>query len=65
MAYVQAKMRERVFVKLPEEWAEFLDDDLKEWCGIPLLLLRALYGYTFSGKFLWEDQAERLRQEIS
>jgi hypothetical protein len=33
---------------------------LQPYIGVPLLLLKALYGYTFSGKFLWEDQADFL-----
>ena len=54
MAYVQATMRERVFAQFPAYWAEFLPDELKPWIGRPLLLLKALYGYTYSGKFLYE-----------
>jgi len=33
---------------------------LKDYCGVPLLLLKALYGYTFSGKFLYGEQEEFL-----
>jgi hypothetical protein len=33
---------------------------LKPYCGVPLLLMKALYGYTFSGKFLYEEQEEFL-----
>jgi hypothetical protein len=54
-------MRERVFVILPEYWAEFLPEEYQEWLGKPLLLEKALYGYTYSGKFLYEDIAEHLR----
>ena len=57
-AFLQAHMRERLFVELPKYWAPHLPEDLKGYCGRPLLLLKALYGYRLSGKFLWEDQAE-------
>jgi Reverse transcriptase (RNA-dependent DNA polymerase) len=58
MAYLQVKMRERVFVKFPDYWAEHVPENLRKYCGRPLRLLRALYGYTYSGKFLFEEQAE-------
>ena len=60
MAYLQVDMKERVFVKLPDYWAAHMPDDLKDYCGVPLLLLKALYGYAFSGKFLYEEQEEFL-----
>ena len=61
MAYVQTTLRhERVFVKFPAFWKDYVPDELKSYIGRPLLLLKALYGYTFSGKLLWEDQAEFL-----
>jgi hypothetical protein len=37
-----------------------MPDNLKAYCGVPLLLLKALYGYTCSGKFLYEEQEEFL-----
>jgi len=37
-----------------------MPDDLKAYCGVPLLLLKALYGYTFSGKFFYKEQEEFL-----
>ena len=39
----------------------FLPEKYIEWLGKPLLLERALYGYTYSGKFLYEDIAEYLK----
>jgi hypothetical protein len=57
MAYLQVKMKEQVFIKFPEFWAQHLPDNLKPYCGVPLRLLKALYGYTYSGKFLFEEQA--------
>jgi len=61
MAYVQAKMKGRVFAIIPDEWKELLPEELHKWCGRPLRLLKALYGYTFSGRLLYDDQAEFLR----
>jgi hypothetical protein len=63
MAYLQARMRERVFVIMPEGWKKYLPEDLHKWIGRPLLLLKALYGYTFSGKFLYEEIAEFLTSQ--
>ena len=61
MAYVQTTMREeRAFVKIPAFWKYYVPTELQPYIGVPLLLLKALYGYTFSGKFLWEDQADFL-----
>ena len=63
MAYVQTVMKERVIVMLPIELQEFVPDNIKSWFGVPLLLKKALYGYTFSGKLLYEEQAEFLESE--
>ena len=63
LAYLQADMRERVFVKFPDAWKYHLPEHLHKWIGRPLRLRKALYGYNYSGKFLYEDQAEFLRQE--
>jgi hypothetical protein len=62
MAYVQASMKGRVFAIMPEHWKELLPIELHKWIGRPLLLLKALYGYTFSGKLLYEEQAEFLEK---
>ena len=63
LAYLQANMRERVFIKFPDGWKRFLPDHLHKWCGCPLKLLKALYGYNYSGKFLYQDQADFLRSQ--
>ena len=60
MAYLQVNMKERFFVQLPRYWTAHIPDDLKSYCGVPLHLMKALYGYTFSGKFLYEEQEEFL-----
>jgi hypothetical protein len=49
MAYLQAKMKEKVYIKFPIEWSELLLDTLQHYCGVPLQLKKALYGYTYSG----------------
>jgi Reverse transcriptase (RNA-dependent DNA polymerase) len=55
-AYLQCFMRECVYVMLPAFWAEYLPDKYKKYCGVPLRCKRALYGYPYSGKRLYEDQ---------
>jgi hypothetical protein len=60
MAYLQVKMKERVFVRFPDSWLPYVPDDLQAYCNRPLLLLKALYGYTYSGKFLYEEQSSSL-----
>ena len=60
MAYLQVNMKERVFVQLPHYWTAHMPDDLKSYCGVPLLLMKALYGYTFSENFLYEEQEDFL-----
>ena len=60
MAYLQVDMKERVFVQLPSYWMAHMPDDLKPYCGVPLQLMKALYGYTFSGKLLDEEQEKFL-----
>ena len=58
-AFLQAVARNRVFTMLPVEWKE-LFPELAEWFGIPLLLLKSLYGQTDSGKNWDLDQGEWL-----
>ena len=62
MACVQTNMKGRAFVTIPEHWKQLLPDELHKWVGRPLLLLKALHGYTFSGKLLYEEQARFLRE---
>jgi Reverse transcriptase (RNA-dependent DNA polymerase) len=60
-AYLQVSMKERVFAKFPAYWADHVPEHLKKYCGVDLLLKKALYGYTYSGKFLFEEQADFFR----
>jgi hypothetical protein len=53
-------MKERVFIMFPAYWAAHLPEELRKYCGRPLRLLKALYGYTYSGKRLYEEQEEFL-----
>jgi len=49
-AYLQAKARNRIFVKLDPRYKEYFPD-LAKWFGVPLRLKKCMYGVTFSGKF--------------
>ena len=57
-AYLQCDMspNEEVYIQFPAYWSEFLPQHLAVYCGRPLRLLKALYGYTYSGKRLYENQ---------
>ena len=57
-AYLQAEVRDRVFVRLPAYWAKVMPSHLQKYCGIPLRLLKGLYGHHLSGKYFWEEQAD-------
>ena len=63
LAYLQANMRERVFIIFPEAWKQFLPEHVHKYIGRPVLLLKALYGYNYSGKFLYQDQADFLMSQ--
>jgi hypothetical protein len=56
-AYLQVPMRDRVFVIFPAYWSKWLPQDLRKYCGVPMRLLKSLYGYCMSGKLFWEEQA--------
>jgi Reverse transcriptase (RNA-dependent DNA polymerase) len=62
-AYLQCFMREKVYIKFPLFWKDHLPEDLAMYCGVPLELLRALYGYTYSGKRLYEEQEKFLKEQ--
>ena len=63
-AYVQTTLKgEKVYVMFPAFWKDLVPDDLKAYMGVPLLLVKALYGYTYSGRLLWEEQSEFLEQQ--
>ena len=61
-AYLQAKVRERIFISLDRRYAQYFPD-LSEYFGRPLLLNRGIYGLAASGKFWNEEFSEWLRAE--
>jgi Reverse transcriptase (RNA-dependent DNA polymerase) len=63
MAYVQVTMKERVLIRFPVLWRKFLPTDLHHFVDVPLLLNKALYGYTYSGKLLYDEQADFMRSQ--
>lgn len=58
-AFLQARMRSRVLIMLPKIYGEVFPE-FKAYCGIPLLLLKAMYGMTLSGKYWYEEFQEWL-----
>jgi Reverse transcriptase (RNA-dependent DNA polymerase) len=63
MAYVQVAMKERVPIRFPVLWRKYLPTDLHHLIDVPLLLNKALYGYTYSGKLLYDEQADFMRSQ--
>ena len=61
-AFLQAIARGRVITMLPTEWKEFFPD-LAEYFGVPLLLLKSLYGQIQSSKNWDETQSDWLINE--
>ena len=53
-AFLQAKMRSRVFIKLPAIYGQ-LFPEYAAYCGKPVMLLKAMYGMTLSGKYWYEE----------
>ena len=53
-AFLQSQARNRISTILPAEWKEAFPD-LAEWFGIPLLLLKSLYGSIDASKN-WDDE---------
>ena len=44
-AFLQAKVRSRVFIKFPAIYAKIIPEH-KEYFGVPLCLLKSMYGMT-------------------
>jgi hypothetical protein len=53
-AFLQAKMRYRMFVSLPAKYGE-LFPEYADYCGRPLLLNKSMYGTTYSGKMWYQE----------
>jgi hypothetical protein len=56
-------MKEKVYIQFPAFWADVLPEEFAKYCGVPLELLKALYGYTYSGKRLYEEQEDFLLEQ--
>ena len=61
-AYLQARVRKRIFVQLDPRYKD-LFPDLTKYFGVPLRLNKGIYGLTFSGKFWNEEFTEWLFSE--
>ena len=53
-AFLQAKMQSRVFVMVKAIYGEVFPE-FKLYCGVPMLLSKAMYGMTLSGKYWYQD----------
>ena len=63
-AYLQCPMKEKkVFIKFPIFWADYLPEEYAKYCGVALEMLKALYGYKFCGKRLYEEQEDFLTDQ--
>jgi hypothetical protein len=58
-AFLQAKVRSRVFIKLPAIYGE-LFPEFKEYCGVPIRLIKSMYGMSLSGKYWYQELQEWL-----
>ena len=59
-AFVQAVVKERIFVKLPICLKKYVPEDLEKYFDRPLKLNKGLYGTTHSAKWWWEELHEWL-----
>lgn len=50
-AYLHADMDREVFVKFPQAWSELIPE-YSDWLGVPLLMVKAIYGHPSCGKLL-------------
>ena len=55
----QAKVCSRVFIQMPSVYGE-LFPEFKEYCGVPLKLIKSMYGMTLSGKWWYQELQEYL-----
>jgi hypothetical protein len=58
-AFLQAKMRSRMFVTIPKIYG-ILFPQYAEYCGIPVRLAMSMYGTTLCGKYWYLDLTEYL-----
>ena len=48
-AFLQAKVRNQVFIKMPAVYREIFPE-LKDYCGVPVRLIKSMYEMSLSGK---------------
>jgi len=58
-AFLQAKMRTRMFVTIPKIYG-ILFPEYSNYCGIPVRLVMSMYGTTLCGKYWYLDLTEYL-----
>jgi hypothetical protein len=56
-AFLQAKMRTRMFVTIPQIYG-ILFPEYKGYCGVPVRLVMSMYGTTLCGKYWYMDLTE-------
>ena len=62
-AFLQANVKNRVFVKLDMRYAEYFPE-YAQFFGRALILLKYVYGMTNSGKLFADELTERLIEEV-
>jgi len=58
-AFLQAKMRTRMFVTIPQIYG-ILFAEYRDYCGVPVRLVMSMYGTTLCGKYWYMDLTEYL-----
>jgi len=61
-AFLQAKVRSRVFIRMPASYGEIWPE-FKPYCGVPVRLAKSMYGMTLSGKNWYVELQEWLLSE--
>ena len=61
-AFLQANVKNRVFVKLDMRYAAYFPE-YSQYFGRPLKLLKSMYGMTNSGKLFVDELTEWLKKE--
>ena len=62
-AFVQAVVKERIFVKFPSCLKKYVPEDLEKYFDRPLKLNKGLYGTTHSAKWWWEELNDWLESD--
>ena len=53
-AYLQAKVRGRIFIKMPGIYGNIFPE-FQAYCGVPVRLIKSMYRMTLSGKFWYQE----------